>query len=140
MTRCAGSHRIAIAMFIAALSLVPLTVRAESINGCIDSCVDTYNGDGQWELQQNCINNSKNRVNYAAIAYDAGSGETCAALAAGDNNTYAATLGDGTGDARHNAPAACARNGGRNCAITVSTCARDWASRAVSGKAGSACF
>jgi hypothetical protein len=50
--------------------------------------------------------------------------ETCAALAAGDNNRYAASLGDGVGDARGQALSACARNGGTNCAIKVSTCSR----------------
>ena len=161
MTRCVHSHRIAIATLIAALSLVPIAARAESINGCIDTCVDTFSGENQWELEQNCMNNCRNRVNYGAIAYDTGSGawgdsydyhstddanqralsdcsregpackvvisfsETCAALAAGDNSAWAANVGDGVGDARHNALVACARNGGRNCAIKVSTCARD---------------
>jgi hypothetical protein len=151
------------AALVVLLSLVMRNApaRAESINNCIDSCVDSFNGSDQWELQQNCVNNCKNRVNYGAIAYaesngaygysydyhnagDAGQralsdcasegdgckvvltfSETCAALAAGDNNLFAASVGDGAGNAQNYALTACSRKGGRNCAIKVSTCARD---------------
>jgi len=147
-------------MCVAIGLLVRASAHAESVNGCIDTCTDTYNSD-QWELQQNCMNQCQNHVNYGAIAYAPGDGsygysydyhseneadrhalancsdegngcqvvitfwETCAALAAGDNNRYAASLGDGAGDASGKALAACARKGGRNCDVKVSTCARD---------------
>jgi len=51
--------------------------------------------------------------------------ETCAALAAGDNDRFAASLGDGRGEAQGNALTACSRNGGKNCEIKTWTCARD---------------
>jgi|SRR5208282_253667 len=51
--------------------------------------------------------------------------ETCAALAAGDNERFAASLGDGAGVARSAALSACSRNGGKNCEIKAWTCARD---------------
>jgi serine/threonine-protein kinase len=51
--------------------------------------------------------------------------ETCAALAAGDNEKFAASRGDGRGDAQGQALAACSRNGGKHCEIKVWSCARD---------------
>jgi hypothetical protein len=51
--------------------------------------------------------------------------ETCAALAAGDNKRFAASIGDGAGDAANNALNACSHNGGKKCAIKLATCARD---------------
>jgi len=123
--------------------------------------MDTYSGSDQWELQQGCVNQCSNQVNYGAIAYSASNGafgysfayhsaaeanqhavsncsrngdgckvvlsfsENCAALAAGDNNRFATSLGDGVGDARGRALRACEHNGGKNCAIKASTCARD---------------
>jgi hypothetical protein len=51
--------------------------------------------------------------------------ETCAALAAGDNDRFATSEGDGAGVARGNALTACSRNGGKHREIKASTCARD---------------
>ena len=51
--------------------------------------------------------------------------ETCAALAAGDNDRFAASRGDGRGEAQSNALTACSRNGGKHCEIKTWTCARD---------------
>ncbi len=51
--------------------------------------------------------------------------ETCAALAAGNNDRFAASRGDWRGEAQGNALTACSRNGGKNCEIKAWTCARD---------------
>jgi hypothetical protein len=51
--------------------------------------------------------------------------ETCAALAAGDNGRFAASRGDGRGEAQSNALTARSRDGGRHCGIKTWTCARD---------------
>lgn len=51
--------------------------------------------------------------------------ETCAALAAGNNERFGTSTGDGAGAARGEALKVCSRNGGKNCEIKASTCARD---------------
>jgi len=51
--------------------------------------------------------------------------ETCAALAAGDNDRFAASRGDGAGKAESEALTACSRNGGKHCEIKAWACARD---------------
>jgi len=51
--------------------------------------------------------------------------ETCAALAAGDNDRFAASRGDGRGEAQGNALTACSRDGGKHCEIKAWACARD---------------
>ncbi len=51
--------------------------------------------------------------------------ETCAALAAGDNERLGTSTGDGAGAARGEALSVCRRSGGKSCEIKASTCARD---------------
>lgn len=152
---------LAVLVFLLDLIAPAPSAWADSVNHCIDSCMDTYNSSNQSELQQTCVNQCRNRVNYGAIAFSVlngangssygyhsadeadqralsnceqrgdgckvviGFSETCAALAAGDDNRFAANLGDGRGSAENSALAGCHRNGVKNCAIKASTCARD---------------
>ncbi len=51
--------------------------------------------------------------------------ETCAALAAGNNGRFAASRGDGRGEAQSNALTACSHDGGKDCGIKTWACARD---------------
>ena len=49
---------------------------------------------------------------------------TCAALAAGDNERFATSLGNTKSDAQSQALAECGRDGGKNCDIKAWSCAR----------------